>query len=234
MSEYTWPIIYEFALTLFIGFITYEIAKRYQKKKNIVIRNIFFFTAFLALATLSAAVSRIIRVLVWEHATRHLEGLVFAVISIAISNNFLLQFGLLIFHPDLEKQKKEVVISIYWVLTSVYIIYTLITGLFKEDLSPGIWIFLVVLALIVDIYIFIGSFRMIRKLSDRVDKIFVLFILLAPIFLFFVYVFFFIDIVQGANFTIFYYFAWMTGFIAAILLYLGVIRPKSIEDRLRK
>ncbi len=88
--------------------------------------------------------------------------------------------------------------------------------------------------MIVDIYIFIGSFRMIRKLSDRVDKIFVLFILLAPIFLFFVYVFFFIDIVQGANFTIFYYFAWMTGFIAAILLYLGVIRPKSIEDRLRK
>ena len=194
MSEYTWPIIYEFALTLFIGFITYEIAKRYQKKKNIVIRNIFFFTTFLALATLSAAVSRIIRVLVWEHATRHLEGLVFAVISIAISNNFLLQFGLLIFHPDLEKQKKVGVISIYGILTLVFIIFALITGMYTEDLTTNIWSFLVILALIVDVYIFIGSFRMIRKLSNRVDKIFVLFILFTPISLVFVYIFFFIDI----------------------------------------
>ncbi|RLI66444.1 MAG: hypothetical protein DRO88_01900, partial [Promethearchaeia archaeon] len=214
---------------------TYKVGKRYQQKKNEVIRNIFLFTAFMALANLSAAVSRIIRILTWEpDGPQNLEGLVFAVIFIAISNNFLLQFGLAIFHPDLEKQKKVGVISIYGILTLVFIIFALITGMYTEDLTTNIWSFLVILALIVDVYIFIGSFRMIRKLSNRVDKIFVLFILFTPISLVFVYIFFFIDILLGGKFTIFYYFGWLTGVIAAILLYFGVFRPKFLEERLKK
>ncbi len=236
VSEFLIPMIYEFVIFALTISLTIAIGIRYQRKRNKVIQNMFFFTLTLALANLSAAISRVLRLTgIWEMADgSYLELLSFTVSFIGLSNIFMLMFGIEIFHAKLDPKKKRILILVYTVLTVGYIIFTLFTGLFSRDLTTAIWGILVVLSLAVDIYIIRASFILLHKLDDRTDIFFLRFIAMAPISLIFIYVFFFIDRIMGGDFTVFYYLGWLTVVFATMGLYIGVLRPTFIEEKVTK
>lgn len=234
VSHYLIPMIYEFVIFSLTGMITFQVGKRLYEKRNNVIKFMFFFTLMMAFANLSAAISRILRLTnLWElQDGQYLELLALTVIFIAISNIFLLMFGLEIFHAKITPANKKILIGIYSGLVCGFSVFSLWKGLFVVDLTTSIWAILVILSLLVDVYIIFASFRLIPKLDETKDKFFVRFIAFSPIILIFIYIFFMMDIIFGGNFTIFYYLGWFAALMADVSLAIGVLRPEFIEKRL--
>ncbi|UYP47564.1 hypothetical protein NEF87_003849 [Candidatus Lokiarchaeum ossiferum] len=234
--DYLVPMLYEFSISLIGAFVAFQVGKKYSRLKTKIIKNFFFVILSLSLAVFSAAISRVLRYFeIWEISPgKFIELLAVTVSFIALSNIFFLQFGLNVFHPKIQKKTRLVIISIFSVFTGAYMIYTMVFGLFIVDLSTLIWSFLLILSLIVDTYIIYSCFQLNRKLDEKVDKFFVGILGLAPISLIMIYIFFLIDRVLGANFTIFYYFGWFMVVLVSLFLYIGVIRPSKIENWLKR
>ncbi|QEE16097.2 hypothetical protein DSAG12_01925 [Promethearchaeum syntrophicum] len=237
-SIYLFPMIYEFLIFGVVGSFSILLAFRFFQKKTTVIKYIFLYVFVFSLSALISAISRVLRYtgawLLSSEPEKYLELLAVSVCFIALSNIFLLMFGLEIFQSDLANKKKNAILLLYWILTITFIIFALVTGLNTVDLTTGIWGFLIGQSLIVDLFIIISCFNLINKMDDPIDKIFVRFIALSPISIIMIFVFFFLDRIMINDFTIFYYLGWIGGIVSAGVVYIGIIRPSFIENYFQK
>ena len=106
-----------------------------------------------------------------------------------------------------------------------FVIFALLTGLFAVDLTELIWGILILISSVVLGFTAFASFKLSKSLKNPLDKRSTQFIGLGPINILFVFVMFFVDRMVGGNFSLFYYFAWAFVVVAALVLYVGLIRP---------
>ena len=227
-SPYLIPMIYELIIFLIAISISFLMLKRYSERKNTVIRMIFLFTLMMTLSILTAAISRLLRLTeVWEiQPNQYLELLAVSVCFIAIANVFMLSFCLEVFYSTMEPERKKGILVIYSLVAMGFVIFALVTGLFEVDLTELIWGFLILISSIVLGFTAFASFKLAKKLEKPLDKRSTQIIGLGPINILLVFVMFLLDRMVGGNFSIFYYFGWAFVVSAALLLYIGVIRPE--------
>lgn len=226
--QYLGPMIYEFAIFTLACAYLIPVCKKYQEKRNPVMMNMVLLSISLILAVLFSAISRVLRLdNAWElDVNIYLELLTISVSFLALANLFLLSFFLEVFHKGAFIGKNKLLVFSYMVVASVFIAYTITTGLYTPDLTEGIWLFLILISFPLYILAFRSPFLLAKKIEDLLDKRSTQILGMIPIFLSLIFIFFLADRFMGANFTICYYFGWLSALCVLFMLYLGVLQPK--------
>lgn len=229
--EYLGPMIYEFSISILSTLVIIPIAKKYLVKKTQLLKSIIWFISCLGLSVFSAAISRLFRFTgAWELPNGNkLELLAFTLSFIALSNIFMMDFGFQVFQKEDQIKRNRTIVFIYAVLNVVFIGYTMVSGLFVEDLTTTIWGILMGLSLITFILVSGMSFRLARKLEDKKDRRAIVMIGVSPIAMFLIFIAFFIDRLMGGHFTVFYYIGWAFVPFVSFFIATGVLRPKWFE-----
>ena len=190
-SQFLVPMIYEFCIYFFCLLIVLVIGKRYRKRKKLVVKHMFYFSLFMSMAILMAAVSRVLRYTeIWNLPSGDkLELLAFTISFIGIGNIFHLAFGLEVFSKHGSKSKVAItIISIYSVLIAGFIVYAIYAGLFVEDLTELIWGLAIGLSIFVYGWTMIAAFRLATKLERGPDKSATIWISISPISIMMVFI----------------------------------------------
>lgn len=228
-TQYIGPMIYEFIIGIIALIVILKIAQKYREKRNNVTLFMFLFSFILNLAVFVAAVSRVLRVTnLWEInpvTGTYLELLAVTVSLIAIANIFLLAFTLEVFYNGMDQRKNKLYVLGYSVIVAIFVIFSILTGIETVDLTLPIWAFLVIISAVVYIFMIISAWKVARKIEPGLQKRSTQIIALSPLSFLTVFIFFMLDIIEGGNFTIFYYIGWVFALVSIFTLYIGVVRP---------
>ncbi len=235
-ADLYFAMFYEFAVGGSGLLLTIPLLRRHNQRRTPVTRYLLLSTIFLLCSALISAISRILRITgVWEVApNQFLELLVFTVIFVAISDVFVLAFGLEVFYEGATKGRNKTALLIYVALVGVFAYYAISTGLFDVDLNDIIWLFVIVLSVVVYIILIRSALKLARKLEDPVAKRGMHLIAAGPACLMVTFGLFMADSFLGANFTPLYYVAWLFALAFVVLTYLGVVQPDWLKKRISR
>ncbi len=187
-------------------------------------------------SALTSAISRILRITgIWEVAPgQFLELLTFTVILVGISDVFVLAFCLEVFYEGATKGRNKYVLLIYVGLVGLFVYYAISKGLFEVNLDNTIWLFVIVLSIAVYIILIRSALKLARKLEDPIAKTGMHLIAAGPACLLGTFALFTVDSLLGADFTPYYYPAWLFALAFVVLMYLGVVQPDWLKKRISK
>ncbi len=236
-ADLYFAMFYEFAVGGSGLLLTIPLLRRHYQRRTPVTRYLLLSTIFLLCSALISAVSRILRITeVWGQVVpgQFLELLTFTVLFVAISDVFVLAFGLEVFYEGATKGRNKIALLVYVTLVSVFAYYDISTGLFDVDLNDTIWLFVIVLSVVVYIILIRSALKLARKLEDPVAKRGMHLIAAGPACLMVTFGLFMADSFLGANFTPLYYVAWLFALAFVVLTYLGVVQPDWLKKRISR
>ncbi|MBD3350295.1 MAG: hypothetical protein GF364_02305 [Candidatus Lokiarchaeota archaeon] len=238
-SPHLIPMIYEFIIFGISLYLITKIGLRFRERKKEVIKYLFLFSLLLGFAIGVAAISRILRLTgIWilepAPSEKKLELLSITVSLIAFSDIFLAAFILEVFKDGAFKGKNKNYIFIIIALSVVYSVYTIITGIFKEDLTDVIWLLVILLSAPIYVILIKNSFNLAKKLPDTLSQRSMQSLGAGGISILLVFVFFMLDAALGGKYTPFYYVAWILALLSIMFLYIGVIQPEWFKKQVKK
>lgn len=228
------PMFYEFAVGASGLLLNVPLLRRHFQRRTPVTRYLVLSTLCLLCSALTSAISRVLRITgVWEVAPgQFLELLTFTVILVGVSDIFVLAFSLEVFYEGATKGHNKYVLLLYVGLVGLFIYYAISKGLFEVNLDNTIWLFVIVLSIVVYIVLIRSALKLARKLEDPVAKTGMHLIAAGPCCLLVTFGLFTVDSLLGANFTPYYYPAWLFALAFVVLMYLGTAQPEWLKKRI--
>lgn len=231
------PMIYEFFISSICLILVRNIARKYIERKKPVIKYLFLFTLMLSFSVFVAAISRILRltdlwILVPDNPLTpnidesiKIELLSITVSLIAVSDLFLVVFILEVFYNGAFIEKNKKIIYLYLILSSFSSIYSISTGIFVEDLTNQIWLFVILISAPLYVILTRSSFKLSRRIDDPLDKLSMKLMGFGGISILLVFILFLLDAMVGGKYSPFYYIAWSFAMISIVFLYISVLQP---------
>jgi len=235
-TDLLFVMAYEYGIGICGLLLLIPLVKKLRKRKSAVTRDLVLCIFFLLVAILISGTSRILRITnAWEVSPgTFLELLAFAVVSIAISNIFMLAFTLEVFYEGAFRAKNKGYMLAYIGLVAGYSAYALNSGLYSVDLTQEIWLFLILLSVVIYVFLIRSAFRLARRLEDPIMKRGMQLIGLGPVFLLMFFGCGMVDRILGGNFTPFYFVGMSLALGFIFITYLGFIQPEWFKRQVKQ